>query len=310
MADQEYVAGFSVVLPNYNGRELLEKNLPALHEALTRANLPYEVIVSDDCSTDDSVEYLKYAYPAVKIVSTSKNSGFATACNAGIAEAQYSYTCIVNTDVTFDPNYFKNVMDYFANPKLFAIKGDIINYRDRPGDILNIEKEVAVYLKHGLFKIKSAENRKAVNYDHILVLLGCCFVCRTDLIKTVGGYDERFSPYYWEDLDLALTVVEKGYDLAYAPDCIVYHQIGSTIKKTQSDIKIRLISNRNKFLLTWKHLDSPTRWSIHIFFVIASLCLRWVILDWRYYVALAYALVRYHKKQGTVSLLLDESDDS
>ena len=285
--------GFSVVIPNYNGRNLLEKNLPSLHDALNKAKLPYEVIVSDDCSTDDSVEYLKRSYPAIIIVSTPKNSGFSTACNTGIARVRYRYTCIVNTDVTFDPEYFKYAVLYFENPNLFSIKGDIVNYSQHIDNVLNIDQDHAVYFRRGFFRFKAAEQRKSVKNDYILTLLGCCFVCRSDLIKKMGGFDERFSPYYWEDLDLALTAVEKGYDLVYAPNCKVFHQLSSTIKNTQSNTKIRLISNRNKFMLAWKHLDSPVRWSIHVFFVLTSLCVRWIKLDWRYYAALFYALARY-----------------
>ncbi len=296
MAEKENEVGLSVVLPNYNGRDLLELNLPSLFDALTEAILPYEVIVVDDCSTDNSVDYLEINYPTVIITQTPENSGFSTACNTGIAEARYRYTCIVNTDVTFDASYFKNSIEYFGNPDLFAIKGEIINYRERMDNILNIEKEIVVYFKRGFLKFKAGEQRHKVSYDHSLVLLGCCFVCRTDLIKKIGGFDERFSPYYWEDLDLALTAIEKGYDLVYAPNCKVYHQQSSTINKTQTRAKVRLISNRNKFILAWKHLDSPARWSIHVFFVLISLCIRWVILDWRYYVSLFYALARCAKR--------------
>jgi len=290
------------VLPNYNGRELLEKNLPSLLEALNEAKIPSEVIVSDDCSTDDSVEFLKHSYPDLVIVNTPVNSGFSTACNTGIARARYRYTCIVNTDVSFDIGYFKNSLPYFDNPNLFALKGDIVNYRERPDEVINIDKRIVVYFKRGLIKFKTGEQRHTINYDHSLILLGCCFICRTELIKKLDGFDERFSPYFWEDLDLALSAFKKGYDLVYAPDLIIYHQLSSTIKKTQPDTKVRLISNRNKFILSWKHLDSPARWSIHLFFVFASLCTRWIKLDWRYYIALFYALSRYAKTIDSVRL--------
>ena len=300
MAAEENEMGISVVLPNFNGRKLLQKNLPSLYDALNKAGLPYEVIVADDCSTDDSIEYLKRDYPATLTVSTSTNSGFSTACNTGIAATQYSYTCIVNTDVTFDSEYFINSMKYFEDPKLFAIKGEINNYIERMDNIFNVEGEIVVYLKRGFFKFKSSEQRNKVNYDHSLVLLGCCFVCRTELIKKLGGFDERFSPYYWEDLDLPLTVIEQGYNLVYAPDCRVYHQRSSTINKTQRKTKVRLISNRNKFILAWKHFDSPAKWVIHVLWVLVSLCTRWIKLDWQYYVSLCFALTRYSKSEGKV----------
>jgi len=307
MATEENEMGVSVVLPNFNGRPLLQQNLPSLYDALNRAGLDYEVIVADDCSTDDSIEYLKHNYPDLIIVSTSKNSGFSTACNTGIVAARYSYTCIANTDVTFDLNYFYNAVEYFADPNLFAIKGEIINYRERQDNILWVDKDAVVYFRRGFFKFKFAEKRRTVGYDHNLVLLGCCFVCRTDLIIKLGGYDERFSPYYWEDLDLALTAYEKGYAPKYVPNCKVYHQTSSTISKTQSSIKVRLISNRNKFMLAWKHLHSPTRWSIHVLWVLTSLCFRWVILDWKYYIAFIYALVRYKKMKPIDPLINRET---
>lgn len=296
MKPEDYETGISVVLPNFNGRFLLEKNLPSIVDALTKAELPYEIIVSDDCSTDDSVEYLKQYYPEVGTVSTARNSGFSTACNTGIASVKYQFTCVVNTDVTFDPDYFKNSMEYFENTKLFAVKGSIANYRESIDTVLNVEKELVVYFKRGFFKFKPVEKRNRVRYDQSIVLLGCCFVCRTDLLKKLGGYDERFSPFYWEDLDLALTALENGYQLTYAPDCVVYHQTSATIGKTNTDAKIRLIANRNKFILAWKHLNTPTRWSIHGFFIFASLCTRWIGFDWRYYRAFFLALSQYQKK--------------
>ncbi|MHA2278105.1 MAG: glycosyltransferase family 2 protein, partial [Candidatus Kariarchaeaceae archaeon] len=131
----QYQEGSSVVIPNYNGRYLLEENLPSLYDALKNTKLPFEIIVSDDCSTDDSIEYLKLHYPAIQIVSTIKNSGFSTACNIGIAATEYGYTCIVNTDVTFKNDYFQNSIKYFNNTNLFAVKGDIINYREHYDDV-------------------------------------------------------------------------------------------------------------------------------------------------------------------------------
>jgi len=296
MKESDDEMGISVVLPNYNGRYLLEKNLPSLHDALEETELPYQIIVSDDCSTDDSVEYLKHSYPLITIVSTLENSGFSTACNTGIAVTQYRYTCVVNTDVSFDAKYFKNAIEYFENPDLFAIKGDIINYIDQPDKVVNVEKELVLYFKRGFFKYKPAEKRNKIRYDRPIVLLGCCFVCRTDLLKKLGGYDERFSPYYWEDLDLPLTALEKGYELAYAPNCIIYHQTSSTIGKTSSNVKRSLMSRRNKFILAWKHINSPSRWAIHTFFVVASLCTRWIALDWGYYLSFSYAVSKFRKK--------------
>src|SRR6266498_2200602 len=68
--------GISVVIPNYNGAKLFSETLPTVFIALDKIQLPSEIIISDDCSTDDSVSYLQKNFPEVKIVSNKKNSGF------------------------------------------------------------------------------------------------------------------------------------------------------------------------------------------------------------------------------------------
>lgn len=285
--------GISVVIPNYNGRHLLEENLPFLFDALKSAELPFEIIIADDCSTDESIEYLKLYYPSVQIVSTSENSGFSTACNTGIAAARYGFTCVVNSDVTFKDNYFLNSIKYLDNPKLFAVKGDIINYREHYDDIFDINRDIVVYFKRGHILFKNADKFESEKYDCKTVLLGCCFICRTELLKGFGGFDEMFSPYYREDLDLAIKAIKNGYEVQYIPDCQVYHKIGSTIGITQPSVKKQLVAKRNKFMLTWKHLDTASRWSVHILFVLFSFISRWIVLDWKWYVAFVSALIRY-----------------
>ena len=64
----------SIVIPNYNGRDLLEKNIPSLLAALN--NFDFEIIVVDDCSSDDSVQFLKDTYPNVIVIKSNKNQGF------------------------------------------------------------------------------------------------------------------------------------------------------------------------------------------------------------------------------------------
>ena len=96
----------STVLPNYNGRHLLEKNIPSLLEAI--GTIHNEIIVVDDCSTDDSVAFLENTYPNIKVIRNDVNLGFSSTCNKGIRAATLDLLCIVNTDVTFTPDYFTN----------------------------------------------------------------------------------------------------------------------------------------------------------------------------------------------------------
>ena len=86
----------SLIIPNYNGRQLLAENLPQVMAAARGA----EVIVVDDASTDDSVAWLKQRYPLVRLVSLKQNRRFARACNAGVKAARGEIVVLLNNDVS------------------------------------------------------------------------------------------------------------------------------------------------------------------------------------------------------------------
>lgn len=290
----------SIILPNYNGRSLLMVNIPSIIESLQFAKCNYEIIVIDDCSQDDSVNMLMENFPEVTIIQNQTNQGFSTTCNRGILVAKFPLLCICNTDVTFTKEYFSLALPYFQNnSNLFALKGSIVNYIDSIDNIMNIEKTTQLYFKRGFYRFN---NR--VEYDskpltgklyEQFVLLGCVFVCDKNKMLELKGFDEIFSPFYWEDSDLAMRALRSGYTLAYAPECVVYHQTSSTIGTYRSYTKRRLVSMRNKFLFSWRHMDSATLWIKHLNHTLISLLTRWIMLDWKYYVAFFTALARINR---------------
>jgi GT2 family glycosyltransferase len=98
--------GISVIIPNYNGSELFPQILPPLIDALKATTLPYEIIVSDDKSQDDSVNYLRSNFPEIPVLEADKNRGFSPTINKGIFVAQYSIVFLLNSDVKVTGNYF------------------------------------------------------------------------------------------------------------------------------------------------------------------------------------------------------------
>ena len=284
----------SVILPNYNGRKLLEKNIPSLLEALD--GIDNEIIVVDDCSSDDSVQFLQETYPEIKIICNEENIGFSATCNKGIKAARLDLLCIVNTDVTFTPDYFTNMNNEFDDPSLFAIKGNIVNYDNTFDDVINIDRTGLLYYKRGFLRISAKApltSKTLINSnDNDFVCLGCCFVCNRKMMLQLKGFDEIYSPFYWEDIDIARRAMKQGYKLLYLPDSIVYHQSSSTIATYRSNNLRRLISIRNKFIFTWRHLDASKLICSHIPLTIINILTRWIILDWRYYTCFFWALSR------------------
>jgi GT2 family glycosyltransferase len=286
----------SVILPNYNGHHLLASNLPSLILSLKAAECDYEIIVVDDCSSDDSIHMLHTHFPEVITLRNEVNKGFSATCNRGIFSAKYSLLCIVNTDVSFTIDYFINAIPHFQNTNLFAVKGNIINYKKDFNDVVNVEKTSLLYYKRGFLRfnqrIKNISGTFSAKVNEQFVLLGCAFICDRKKMLLLDGFDEIFSPFYWEDADLALRALHKGYDLVYEPECIVYHQTSSTISNYRSNTKRRLVSMRNKFIFTWRHLEGKHFWRSHIFHLFISLLSRWIIFDWKYYIAFLNALIR------------------
>lgn len=284
----------SIVLPNYNGRSLLEKNLPSLITAVEQYD--HEIIVVDDHSSDDSVQFIEQNYPKIIVIKSPVNQGFSSTCNKGIKVASKDFACVANTDVTFTDNYFSNAIKCFTSPDTFAVKGDIINYREDFGDVIVIERTCLLYYKHGFLrfnhKVEPTHTFQGSKLNTQFVLLGCCFVCRRELLQSLKGFDEIYSPFYWEDSDLAQRALKSGYKLTYSENCKVYHQLSSTINTYRSKRHRLLVSNRNKFLFTWRHLSGTTNWLIHIFYTSLNLLTRWMILDWKYYIAFIRALHR------------------
>ena len=284
----------SVVLPNYNGRQLLEKNLPSIVDAL--AGFEHEIIIVDDCSADDSVQFIQQFYPDIVLIQNEINQGFSTTCNTGIFAAKYPLLCVVNTDVTFTPDYFTNLVDEFSDTSLFAVKGDIINYASSYDDVMSVDRTTTLYYKRGFLRFDTSNplTQRATfsGKDDIFVALGCCFVCNREMMIKLQGFDEIYSPFYWEDSDLARRAMRSGYKLLYLPRSVVYHQASSTISNYRSNAQRRLVSNRNKFLFSWQHLETKTFWLSHVPTTALNLLVRWLIIDWKYYVAFYNALIR------------------
>lgn len=297
----------SVILPNYNGRNLLLENIPSIVNSLENSKCEYEIIVVDDYSTDDSIEVLRKEFPFVKTLVNEINHGFSYTCNKGIFNASNSVLCIVNTDVTFTEDYFKNAIKYFDDDNVFALKGNIINYKSNFNDIVSIEKTAKLFMKRGFIrfnkKIEYIPDSFTYKIGGHIVLLGCCFLCNKEKAIELGGFDEIYSPFYWEDSDIAIRALKKGYKLIYEPLCIVYHKTSSTIPNYRSKNKIKLVSNRNKFIFTWKHLEGINQWSSHIFYLFFSIFTRWIFLDWRYYFSFVSALFRFLKFNSKIKQL-------
>ena len=283
----------TVVLPNYNGVELLRRNLPSLLSAAK--GIRTEIIVVDDASTDGSVSFLRDHYSDVIVVQNSKNLGFAETCNRGIRATTGRFVCVSNTDVSFKEDFFRVGLTAFDSDAVFAVKGEIVN-QNGLGETVNVDRTSRLHQKRGLLRFDTVMNRSQRDSEYGLnksfVSLGCCFISRADFLKELGGFDPIYSPFYWEDSDLTFRALKRGYRVVYQPEAVVYHQLSSTINKYRKKSYRKLVSNRNKFLFAWRFMAGPVQWGQHLIHLSFGVMARWLILDWSFYMGLFWALWR------------------
>lgn len=274
----------SVVIPNYNGRSLLEANLPSVHAALDAVGPGHEVIVADDASTDESVAYLEAYQPGVVVVKGEENGGFSTNINRGLRAATRELVFALNSDVRLTEDYFEPLLEYFDEPDTFGVMGSI-----RTEDGVRL-LDGGKYPEYSFGRIRStlnyrpAEGSKRAVRLPTLFLSGANALIDREKLERGGYFSELFSPFYGEDVELGVRAWRLGWRCYYEPRAICHHSLGATISSFREQKEVRLISTRNRILLNRLHLDGGTFRLWHLLFRLQAL-VRGMVFDTRYWKA-------------------------
>ena len=221
MDQKPSVTTASVVIPNWNGKDLLAKYLPSVIEALK----PFpdsEILVVDNGSTDGSVEYLRANYPGVTLLALPTNLGFGGGSNAGFAQAKNDIVILLNNDMRVDARFVQPLLDGFIDAQVFAVSCQILftdpnKPRQETGLTEGWWSEGSVRVRHRI--------------DESIQALYPCFYggggsCAFDRRKTLdlGGFDAIYHPFYLEDTDLGYMAWKRGWKVLYQPASMVYHE--------------------------------------------------------------------------------------
>ncbi len=239
----------SIIIPNYNGEELLSKNLSkVLDEAKSYRAGKYEVIVVDDGSRDNSMGILKEIKNKnqfLRIFENEENMGFSITVNRGVKESSGDIIILLNTDVSPEKNFLEPLLKHFKNEKVFAV-GCI----DR-----SIEKGKTILRGRGLGEWKRGfliHRRGEVDKTNTLWVSGGSAAFKKSIWEKLGGFNELYSPFYWEDIDLSYRALKSGYRIIFEPRSIVTHNHEEgIIQKKFSESKIRTVAYRNQFIFVW-----------------------------------------------------------
>ena len=247
----------AVIILNWNGRKLLEQFLPvASRYSITE---DADLIVADNGSTDDSVEWVKAHHPEVKVLSFSENYGFAEGYNKAIAQTQYKYTILLNSDVEVTEGWTRPLLDFMrCNGDVGALQPKIRSWKERTkfeyagaaGGYL--DKLGYPYCRGRLFDSIEEDHGQ---YDGKVVDIcwasGAALMVRTDIYLKVGGLDARFFAHM-EEIDLCCRIHGAGYRVVTVPDAMVFHVGGASL--AQGNPKKTYLNFRNNLLLLHKNM--------------------------------------------------------
>jgi N-acetylglucosaminyl-diphospho-decaprenol L-rhamnosyltransferase len=221
-------AEISVIILNYNGRKWLGPCLESL--AGQRSAPPFEVLLVDNASTDDSVAFAAKHFPSVRVVRNDRNLGFAAGINAGARTARGAWLAFLNNDTVAAPEWLATLHQSATDPSRgahFALITSRIESLARPG---TIDSAGDAYVRAG-GAFKRGHGAAASEYAVSGEVFGACgaaFMIRKDVFDTLGGFDERFFMVY-EDVDLSYRARLAGHRCWYAAGAVVRHAGSGTL---------------------------------------------------------------------------------
>ncbi len=275
----------SIVIPSYNGMKYLPKYLQSIVD-LDYPN--FEILIIDDESKDETVEYIQKHFPKIKIIKHKKNRGFSHTVNEGFWESKGEYVFLVNQDTVHSPDYLRLCIEKMqSNRDIAAIAGKVYKYDFDKGKKTNIFDSVGLIIlknrrvldegqgetDHGQFdkprEIFGVSGQNPIYRRQALMEVAIPIPGR----KHKEIFDEDFF-IYKEDVDLAWRLRLFGWKAWYLPKAVAWHGRGTSAVKRLTKNEIvgsrkkmnpfqRYHSIKNRYLMMLKN-ERPSTYLRHL----------------------------------------------
>ena len=228
----------SIIIVNYNGKELLQKCL----DSLLKVNYDnFEIILVDNNSTDGTVEFITKNYPSLIIIKLDSNKGFAEPNNVAAKISKGKYLLFLNNDTVVTPNFISEMVKVMETDKKIAVCQSLLlkpdGSVDSSGDFID-HLGVVYNSKTKIDEIREVSSAR-----------GASMLVRSDIFEKLDGFDQKFFVTF-EDVDLCWRSWILGYRVLIIPTSIVYHEGGITIKKIKSEIAFHGFKNQLAMKIT------------------------------------------------------------
>lgn len=233
----------SIIIPTHNGLSLLVSCIETIRR---HTEVPYEIIVVDNGSTDGTQEYC--IQEGLTFIALPTNEGFPAACNRGLAIASGDQLLLLNNDVNVTPQWLSNMLLALYSAEDVGIVGPVTNYASGRQQV-----DVVWETQEEFMQIACRHNRSnPAKWLEAQRIVGLCFLFKRKLWEIVGQFDERFSPGHYEDDDYCYRARQHGFRLIISGDTLVYHAGSASFASANPGGWNDLIeSNRQKFIDKW-----------------------------------------------------------
>lgn len=259
-----YPPKVAIVILNWNGRHFLERFLPSV-AGTSYAN--HEIVVADNGSTDDSVDFLIKNYPGIKILRFDKNHGFAKGYNEALKNVTAEYYVLLNSDVEVEKNWLDPMVNLLeSDVKIAACQPKLLAYSDKK----HFEYAGAAggwldeygypFAKGRIFDYCEEDHGQYDSAEPIFWASGAALFIRSSVFHELKGFDEYFFAHQ-EEIDLCWRIQLAGYLVYSCPTSRVYHVGGGTLPKSNS--KKTYLNFRNNMIMMYKNMPwSEKCWKI------------------------------------------------
>ncbi|NLJ07819.1 MAG: glycosyltransferase family 2 protein [Sphingobacteriales bacterium] len=223
----------SILILNYNGKKFLDDCFRSVLET----DYPhFEVIMIDNLSTDDSVEYTQAHYPKVQVYQNGVNGGFSLAYNNAFKIAKGKYFVVLNNDVRVDKNWLKPLVEFCENhpeagsvqPKLLSmLEPDKFEYAGASGGFL--DRFGYPFTRGRVFEYIEKDEGQYDDIIRVFWTTGAAMMVRADALQYSDDFDVDFV-HHMEEIDLCYRINLAGYQLFAIPQSLVYHYGGGIIQ--------------------------------------------------------------------------------
>lgn len=256
----------AVVILNWNGKDLLSRFLPT---AIKSSYHNLQLIVGDNASTDDSVEFVRSAFPQIRIIENDRNYGFAEGYNKILEQVEADYLVLLNSDVEVPENWITPVIQAMeADQRIAAAQPKIkwqkdkskFEYAGAAGGFL--DQNAFPFCRGRLFDEVETDSGQYNDAKEIFWASGAAFFIKSEQWKESGGLDPDLFAHM-EEIDLCWRLKNLGYQIIYCPDAEVYHVGGGTLD-SNNPYKV-FLNFRNNLIIMQKNMPAAEAvWAIFI----------------------------------------------